>query len=165
MSADLRDALLAFGVEEPWNYLKEVCSSVGAGELDLSSSYARVSRNRHNAAHNPDCNIASDDIKSHLRSILDVAVASHVTLAHLAACSTDARSFADFITAKAEPPKIRFVDRERVNSWVERKADSSRVIKRYVDEEVAVLRANARSGRPIVVVRDESQRPVRIYSD
>ena len=65
---DLRQALAAFCVAEPWTQLTGMLSRVGISGLPAKEVFTSLARRRHSAAHDPNTTVSESDL---LQSVVD----------------------------------------------------------------------------------------------
>lgn len=161
--ADVSNVLKAFGVANPWAKMSSIAGLVGSARLDLKADYQALSRARHRSAHNPDSNVASGDLVTHIENATLIAVTFDVVTSMIARSIPGLPNFAALpVRVAAAVPAIRFVDKEPNGSWAERPSSSARTVKRYPSEAAAVAGAKGRANTDLVISRDVQRVPVSV---
>ena len=160
---DIKVALKALGVNDPWRKLTRVTADIGSHRADLRNDYINLFKTRHLSAHNPTGNVATSDLDTNITVTILVASAVSLVLNSLKDVYLAARSIRELRDKSCDPViNVRFLDEEGTGSWAERKRDTGRVIRRYYDFVVATVAVRQRRGGAGVLVRDASGIPVRL---
>jgi hypothetical protein len=159
--SDVSGFLAAFGVEQPWSKLGAVTEMIGANRLNLKGDFIAMSKARHRSAHNPDSNVPSADLESHLENAVIIAISVDIICRSIKKALRQLPKMSELtVRLKSWPYRIRFVDQEYGGTWVERAGRDTQVIKRYNSRDEAVQVAGSRKKVDIVVVRDTAKIPV-----
>ena len=158
---DLETALKAFELEGPWTYLTSKSGSIGGGASSLRDNYIKLAKDRNTSAHNPTSQIPSNDLQSHLQSVLTIGVTFDIALTKISGCFDKVLDFNSFKTKMSSfEPTVRFLDRRVDGRWDERSQSAGKSLKIHLNEQSGVMAARQRSNVQLVVIRDEQKRPI-----
>ena len=160
---DVQIVLAAFGIQNPWQSMGSVISSLGATRLSIKDDFRNFARARNKAAHDSATNITTSDLKTYLDTALLVGMASDIILTNAVAAFVSEQTLSAATTsANILPPNYRFLDQDQNGRWKEKIGTAGRTIKLHADKLAAVGEALRRARRLIVVVRDTRAIPVEL---
>lgn len=160
--SDVSKFLSAFGVENPWDRLGSIAQMIGASRINLRDDFLGLSKARHRSAHNPDSNVATSDLETHLENVVIIAVSVDILAVAIKKALRQLPRISELkVRMTAWPHRVRFVDEEFAGTWVERAESTSQVIKRYLSQTDAIEVARSRKKVDIVIVRDTAKIPIR----
>lgn len=160
---DIKKAFRALGMKDAWGQLRTITVAVGSARISLVDDFRNLSRTRNKSAHDPESNVPSSDLKTHIEISILIGIAVDVLTSGVATAYTSAATSADLDLRLAELPQaFRFVDQETDGLLVERSTLSGRAFKRYANEGEAIAGALARSGSPFVIVRSPGTTPLAL---
>ena len=164
-AGDITNAIVAFGISEPWRTLSRFASTFGGGTPNLQIDFENMSRARNSSAHDPSTNVPTADVQSHLLSAINVAVSFDAMIGRISAALATSTTFAAYAaTVQTAQPRIRFVDERLDGNWDERSQSNGRSLKIHANEAGATLTARQRQNVDLVVVRDTQSRPLAAHN-
>jgi len=160
---DIKKALAALGLKDAWGRLLNVTGSIGSARVSLMDDYRNLAKTRHKSAHDPDSNVPTSDLKTHIENCILIGIAVDVLTCELADAYIGAKSIADLGSRLASiSPAFRFVDQQSNGAYAERAGLSGRTVKRYPTEPAAIAGAKARASPAFIVVRSVSTLPLAL---
>lgn len=162
---DVKDALAAFGVRDPWREMGVIAGKIGLGSVDLRSDFIALSRSRHAAAHQSTSNIPTSTLQSLVRSALVIGMSCDILAGNTAeAIRTCTRPAALVATVQRFARPIRFLDPQSDGSWLETAEGRRRASQRHQSKSAGIGVALARRGMPFVVIRDTQRLPTALVA-
>jgi len=149
---DIQSLLKAFGVQQVWPKISNICSQLGASRISIKSDFGNLYDARNLCAHDSTSNIPTADLQTHLQTALLVGMAFDLAMSHAVysyiRCAHAARAER---AAKGMNFRVRFLD--EMPSGAYREHQGQRTLRTYPSLEDA-LRSPT---RPLLgfVVRDE----------
>lgn len=159
----IKNALRAFGLKDGWGNLKIVTQEIGSGRVDLLADYSNLSSTRHKSAHDPESNVPTNNLKTHIEITILIGIAIDILTTNIAVAYKNATSASDLLTRLTSLTRnYRFVDLEIGGTFVERASLTGRIVKRYPTEADATAGALARNGFAFVVLRSPTTTPLAL---
>lgn len=160
---DIRDALKAIGLDNPWGTLTALSHTMGFGRASLEEDYRNFARVRNRSAHNPTDNLPTQDLKTNLDVAVIVAVSVSVVLRALGKHYRSATAVSTLkVLCKSPVISFRFLDLQTAGTFAERISVSGRAVKIHSDLGTAVQVAKSRKDRRNVLVRATSLAPMQL---
>lgn len=161
---DIKKAFGALGLKDTWGKLRAITTDLGSARVSLDDDYRNLAKTRHRSAHDPESNVPSTDLKTHVEIAILIGISIDILTSSVADAYASAKSAVDLASRLGSISHgYRFVDAEPSGSFAERATLTGRVIKRYATEAMATGTAIARTGSQYVVVRSPSTMPLALY--
>jgi hypothetical protein len=161
---DIRDAFSSCGIPAAWQRLSAITQAVGSARVSLSTDYRNLARSRHRSAHNPDGNVPTADLQTHIETAilvgLSVAVLTRAASAAFGKATTPLKLKGDL---QAVTSTYRFIDEQANGTWGERASAGGKIVKIYESEAQAVAGAVGRKDSRPIICRDVRQVPIALY--
>ncbi len=159
--ADIHKVLKVFGVDKPWDKLGKIAREIGSTRISLKQDYISLSRTRHKSAHQPNTNIPSTDLRSHIEIAVLIGICFDCACRIISRAMTIAKDFGSFESlVQGTALEFRFLDLEIGGTCAERISGSMNVIRRYKDETSAISGSLLRKGHRNIVLRDIQSIPI-----
>lgn len=160
---DIRKAYISCGVEKPWEKLSRITTEIGARRLSLSVDFRNLAKTRHSSAHNPEGNVPTADLRTHIETAILIGIAIALLSSAASVAYEKSRTLTGLKVALANlSPSYRFIDEQQDGFWLERNSSGGRAFKRYPNEIAAARGATARATARMVVCRDIQRVPIAL---
>lgn len=144
---DLRDALVAFGVQSPWLQLSGLLSRISISALPAEQIFAGLASRRHAAAHDPNTSISESDLVQSIVDATGIAVGYDLLLSRVMRLLSQLSG-----PALSQPPifnghssiHLRFI-RVKGAGFCEIRENGRRSVARHVDWQGLLPAAKARA--------------------
>lgn len=161
---DIKKAFAALGLKDAWGKLRSITTGLGSARVSLDDDYRNLAKTRHRSAHDPESNVPSGDLKTHVEIAILIGIAVDVLTSSVADVYVAAQSATDLAARLSTmSPSFRFVDTEPGGTFVERASLTGRAIKRYTTEALAAEAAAARNASQYVIIRSPTTMPVGMW--
>lgn len=161
---DIKKAFAALGLKDAWGKLRAITNALGSARVSLDDDYRNLAKTRHRSAHDPESNVPSSDLKTHVEIAILIGIAVDVLTSSVANAYVAAQSARDLAARLGSMShSFRFIDAERSGTFVERASLTGRAIKRYPTEALATEAAVARNAGHYVIVRSPTTMPMSIW--
>jgi hypothetical protein len=163
-SDDIKEFFSSFGIDKPWERLKDISTIIGCSRLSLQSDFKQLSGLRNKSAHNPTTNVPSNDVQTHLENTVVIAACIDYQICQLLSAARKSNSSDLYIRNVGNGQiKVRYVDAMPDDRWGERPGPNERVVKFYRSEVEAVAGALSRARVDSVIVRDVQKLPLEFH--
>ena len=160
---DILKAFGACGVARPWEKLAKIATDIGAHRISLSADYRNLAKARHRSAHNPDGNVPTSDLQSNIETAIVIGIAVDVLAVGAGRAFRHSAKPVDLEKAlDSLSHRFRFLDEQPDGTYLERRTDTGRAIKRYPDEPTARSAATARAPAGAIIYRDTRRVPMAL---
>jgi hypothetical protein len=160
---DIKNAIGALGVEGGWSVLKDITTKIGSSRLDLLNDYKNLSRVRNNSAHNPDSNVPTADLITHIQIAILIGISVDVLACEITDAYIKSSSLEELKKRlRTIDFQFRFIDHLPNGSVEERNSLSGKVLKRYPNELSALAGAQSRARTAHVIIRSPASVPLAL---
>lgn len=160
-----RDALVAFGVDQPWTQISGLCSRIGVSGIPAQDLFIDLANRRHTAAHDPNASVSELDLSQSLRDAVSLGSCFDILLTHCSArlSSLLAKPTSPILGGHGSLP-IRFI-KHAGGRYGEIKELGSKFFRTATDYATLIPAASARAAREgaILAIFDDRSHLVQWY--
>jgi len=159
---DIKDALAALNVKDPWDEIRVVADRAGLGALPLLGPYQEAYRRRNRAAHRADAAVAVTDLQTFVNQALGVGLGFDVVASRACRRLRDGDAVLASGPKAAVTPQIgfRFVD-PRPRGFAEILLGAQRAV--HVGASLTAVATSAQTRaiarREVLIIRDRRHMP------
>lgn len=160
---DIKEALRALGLKDPWGKLVAITTAIGSKRVSLFDDYKAMAAKRHKSAHDPMSNVPTADLKTHLEMAIAIGIGIDIlttTIGDAYVAASNKGDLAARLLALSYP--VRFIDQQADGSLLERATATGRGIKQYLTESAAITGASGRAKFAFLILRAPSTMPLAL---